>query len=300
MAIQEDDGLAVRDPEIRLVDVWHAILSHRIVLVAAAVLFGMLSVVIAYVSPEIYRAEVLLVAAPSLDGSQSSKLGGAVGNLASLVGGSLPDDAMRQEEALAVLRSRAFTVAFIKDENLLPVLFSKQWDQANARWVADAQPPTESDAYDLFDKEVRRIEEDVKTGLVRLVVEWKDPAEAARWANILVERLNQQMRLRAIEEAENNLGYLRKQAESVNAVELRQAIYRLIEIQLRQSMLATVQKQYVFKVVDPAVPSDIDKFVKPKRLFLVLSGLILGAIIGAIVSVALSRRSLKMRVARST
>jgi uncharacterized protein involved in exopolysaccharide biosynthesis len=170
------------------------------------------------------------------------------------------------------------------------MLFADRWDTASGKWKAEMKPPTQSDAYELFDKRVRIVDDDTESGLVRLAIEWTDPVLAARWANLLVDRLNELMRRRAIDEAERSLEYLRTQITEVSSIEVQQALYNLVESQLKQSMMANVQKQFAFKVIDPAVAPDRNKYIKPKRLFIVFSGLVLGAIVGAIISVLLPRR----------
>jgi uncharacterized protein involved in exopolysaccharide biosynthesis len=277
--------------EIRFLDLWRAVSGNRVVFAICVLVFAAASAVIAYTSPIVYRSDTTLMLATSLEGTGTSKLSGAVGSLASLVSGApISDDASRMEEALAVMRSRAFTLRFIEEEKLMPVLFADRWDAQAKRWLPDKRAPTASDAYNLFDKRVRRIEEDTGSGLVRLFVEWTDPELAARWANLLIDRLNEQMRQRAIKDAEQSLDYLNRQAPEISSVAVQQVLYGLVETQLKQSMLAHVQKQFVFKVLDPAVVSDPGRFVKPRRMYIIFSGLVLGGIVGVAVAFVLSRR----------
>lgn len=111
-------------------------------------------------------------------------------------------------------------------------------------------------ANELFDERVRSVSTDKKTGLVTLAIEWKDPVQAADWANELVRRVNRQRQLEAIEEAENSIRYLKEQLGRTNSVEVQQAIYRLIETQTKSIMVAKARKDYAFKIIDPAVPPE--------------------------------------------
>jgi LPS O-antigen subunit length determinant protein (WzzB/FepE family) len=114
-----------------------------------------------------------------------------------------------------------------------------------------------------------------------LQVEWTDREQAALWANELVRRLNAEMRQRALAKADASVGYLEKELSGTTAVASREAIGRLIEAQINQRMLANVQHEYAFRVVDKAMPPDARDFVRPKRLLM----LVVGALTGCILSV---------------
>jgi uncharacterized protein involved in exopolysaccharide biosynthesis len=138
-----------------------------------------------------------------------------------------------------------------------------------------------------FRDRILTVSEDRRTGLVRLNVEWSDPKAAAEWANELVERANGVTRAWAIDEAMESQKYLRAVLDRTNVLEVRQSINSLIEAELKKEMLATVRVQYSFRVVDQARPSDLDDFVRPRRLLLVMFGLIAGLAAGVVIALVL-------------
>src|SRR6185437_16075318 len=142
--------------------------------------------------------------------------------------------------------------------------------------------PTPYKAFRLFDKSIRSVTQDKKTGLVTLQIDWRDPAEAAAWANELVRRLNAEMRGRAIEQSTASLGYLESELNKTTVVGTRDAINRLMEAQIRQRMLANVIQQYAFRVVDRAMPADRDNPVWPRRTLLTAGGFLVGALLGIV------------------
>lgn len=238
----------------------------------------------------VYRASVLMVPANgdrnSMSGTMSSVMG-QVGGLASFAGIHAGGGDLGTEEALAVLRSRDFTGRFITDEQLMSVLFANKWDAANKKWkVAAIGQPTLSSAYKYFDR-IRSVSQDKRTGLITLQIDWKDRIAAAAWANELVQRLNAEMRARAIAQVSASLGYLEKELASTSIVEVREAINRLIEAQVKQRMLANVTQEYAFRIVDKAVAPDSNDTIKPNRVLLVVMGPLVGLGI-AIVLVLLS------------
>jgi uncharacterized protein involved in exopolysaccharide biosynthesis len=215
-----------------------------------------------------------------LGASLTSALG-ALGGLASVAGVTLGNANAETEEAIAVLQSRHFTEAFIEEMQLMPRIFADQWDAEKKQWrVPDDAKPTPSKTYRRFHRGIRSVLRDAKSGLVTMHIDWIDRHEAADWANMLVARLNAEMRGRAIENANASLGFLQKELEATAAIETREAINRLIEAQVRQRMLANVTSEYAFRVVDPALPPDRDDPIRPRKGLMVASGLALGWLVG--------------------
>jgi hypothetical protein len=284
------DGLVVMNDGIDLGVPAHILWrGRRWIIVGAA--FGLaMGVTLGLILPKTYRAEVVMVpAAFSPDSGLLSRLGGQLGGLASLAGVDLSGEASRKNEALALLKSRAFTQQFIETGEMMPVLFASRWQADSATWKPSRRgPPTADDAFVLFDKRIRRVSEARNTGLITLTIEWRDRELAAAWANRLVAEVNQLGRTRDIRESELSLQYLNRELAKANVVELRDAINRLIESQINKVMLANVREDYLFRVVDPAVASDADHFVRPKRVFLALFGILAGASLAAITLLCLA------------
>ncbi|MGE0114276.1 MAG: Wzz/FepE/Etk N-terminal domain-containing protein [Steroidobacteraceae bacterium] len=242
--------------------------------------------VAAFTITPVYRVTALLVPVSSERGSNGI-LGaalGQLGGLASLAGIGLKSGDSETEEALAVLRSRQFTESFIRDKQLMPVLFPKNWDSVSKKWkVANEDQPTSAKAYKYFNETIRAISQDKKTGLIALQIDWKDRNEAAVWANELVQRLNAEMRARAIAKADASVGFLQKELMSTSDVGTREAINRLIEAQIKQRMLANVTQEYAFRVVDKALAPDADDPIWPKKMLMIVFGPLFGLILGVVV-----------------
>jgi uncharacterized protein involved in exopolysaccharide biosynthesis len=117
--------------------------------------------------------------------------------------------------------------------------------------------------------------------LVTLVVEWRSPQLVAQWANGLIEMANERLRDEAISNANQSIEYLEKELAKTSVVELRQAIYQLIEQQVNNSMVANVQHDYAFHFIDKAVVPE--SRVSPKRTIMTIVGAVLGLFIGVVV-----------------
>jgi uncharacterized protein involved in exopolysaccharide biosynthesis len=202
-------------------------------------------------------------------------LGSSLSGLAALAGVTVGADS-KKSESIAVLQSEELTTAYIRQKNLLPILFFKNWDGAAKKWNVDdpKDAPTLWKANQYFKKNVRKISTDGKTGLLTLTITWRDAALAADWANGLVSMTNAYLRNKAITESERNIKYLYEEAGKSNVVEARQAIYAVLETEINKQMLARGTTEYAFKVLDPAVPPE--KASSPKKTVWILMGFVAG------------------------
>jgi len=279
------DTPATRD-QITLDAVFAAAWRRRWLMLACVVLATGLATAAAFIMKPKYLVEVVMIPVKADDArSALSSVVGQLGGLASLAGVALSGGG-NKDENIEYLRSHDFTARFIEEENLLPILFAKKWDAQNGRWnVEDPEDvPTISDGVRLLDR-IRTVQEERRTGLVTLSIKWRDRELAARWANLMVERVNRDLRARAIAEAQASIDYLNSELAKTGVVELRESLYRLYENQVKTIMFAKVRSQYAFKVIDPAYVPDADRFVQPRRLPMILIGA-LGGLLGGFVLVA--------------
>lgn len=253
---------------------------HILWVIAGTILGTAAFATVALLMKPVYRSTAVLISVSSergLGGSVGAALGSAGGGLAALAGLNISSEDSATKEALGVLRSRQFGEDFIRDLNLMPVLYPKQWDSANNRWRADIRhPPTINKAFNYFDKNIRTVIEDNKTGLISVQIDWRNPTVAAAWANEIVRRLNAQMRVRETTHAEASISFLEKELQNTSVLATREAIDRLLEAQEKQRMLANVTEQYSFRVVDPAIAADPDDPVRPPKFLLLVSGPLVG------------------------
>jgi uncharacterized protein involved in exopolysaccharide biosynthesis len=238
------------------------------------------AVSIALVLPPTFRAEAVLSPA-----NHDSAGAGGIGELisrysdvASLAGVSVPGGSGNESEAVATLSSRALLRAFIEESNLLPVLFPDAWDAATRSWKSD-DAPTVWHGIREFQSRIMNVATDRRTGLVTLTIDWRDGAVAAEWASQLIARTNETLRRRTIEEGQNSIEHLNVEVERTTEVQLRNALYRLIETQLWRVTMATVTREYAFRVIDPPMPP-AERF-RPRRAQIALTGLMLGLVLVA-------------------
>lgn len=270
--------------EIDLLEVIKLLWDQKLLILIITIMGAIAGAGYAFLSTPIYESKALL--APNKS-ERGASLPSGLDGLASLAGISIGTSA-DDTEALATLRSNAFIEDFIKENDLLPVLFADEWDAEASRWRANdpADWPNIEDGVELFNDEVRSVDEDVTTGMVTLTIRWSDPELAAEWVESLVQRVNERLRRRDLNTSSRRLGYLNDQLEKASLVELRQAISRLIENEIQTMMLAQAETEYAFKVIDP--PRVPNEHVAPQRALVVFGAVILGGALGVVVVITRS------------
>ncbi len=232
---------------------------------------GVLGLLLAGLITPRYASSVT-VAPVEPDGGQMLASNSVFGQLGSLVGFSGLSGGNFSRDAEGVLRSDSIIREFIDEGNLIPILFPDSWDD-------NVDPPGVSDAVSKFAKDVRGIDVDKATGLLKLTINWEDPVLSARWANRFIELTNEAVRERTLDETELSSKYLAEELEKAQSLELRNAIVQLMETNVRTAMLANTREQFAFNVIDPAFPADEDDYAWPnKKLLAVLGGVLGGGV----------------------
>ena len=253
--------------ELSLVELIRVLAAYRYTVIGVAITCIVVATLAAFLATPIYRAEIQFSPVDDNNSSESltTLLPGALrsANLG-LFGGS----SRRAEiaEGVATLKSPQFTIEFITENDLMPVLFAGRWDAETLDWAVDdpEDVPTLIDGYAFFNNEIRSVVEG-DDGIITLAIEWRDPDISAGWANKLIAKLNLRLRTRAIDEANQTIEYLEEELKKTNVVEIQQAIYSMMENQIKIGTIANVREEFAFKVISPAIPTDADRFVKPRR-----------------------------------
>jgi len=255
LLMQEPPASTDRGDGLRLFEPLEALWTAKWLIIGVTALFAGLSLAYALVATEWYRAETLLMPAARRSTQGLSEQLADLSSLVSLAGINI-GSGNSAAEPLAVLTSHDLTARFVEEKNLLPVFFAEKWDAKTGRWKSgDPRDwPDVRDAVRYFESHIRGTQEDKKTGLVTLSVEWTDPKLAAEWANALVERANERMRQRALADAESNVAYLQRELAGTSLVPLQQSVGRLLENELQTVMIARGSKEFAFRVIDRATP----------------------------------------------
>ncbi|HFQ5336251.1 TPA: Wzz/FepE/Etk N-terminal domain-containing protein [Vibrio vulnificus] len=287
--------------DIDLRELFKALWKGKWIIIATTFAFAVGSVLYALSLPNIYKADALLAPAESSGSGGLSKMAGQLGGLAALAGVNLgASESSQTDLAVQVMRSRQFVEAFInKHELLVPLMAAKDWDLTNNKLVLDEElynpntgewlrepdglrgsTPTAQEAFEVFNKETLSISQNKESGLYTLSVKHYSPYIAQQWVNWLIEDINKVMRARTIAETSQNLDYLNTQLQKTAVADMQSTFYKLIEEQTKSLMLAEVQEEFIFKVVDPAVIPELKD--SPKRMIICIVIILLGGLISIV------------------
>ena len=254
--------------EIDLVAILGILWRYKIFIAAVSLLIGLLAAYVALTATEIYRAEIILSDAHDNTAGASKLLSGSLGGLASLAGfGNLGNNDLSQE-GQATLNSYRLPAEFIRRNGLVDELMAGTGENASV-WYATKR----------FRETILSVDQDKLTGITTVGIEWKNPAVAARWANQYVAMANELIRARAVRVSSRNIAYLKAQLDQTKVLEMQQVLYDLIENETKTLMLANGREEYAFTIIDPAVAPE--QRIRPKRTLLVLTGLVLGGVLGS-------------------
>jgi LPS O-antigen subunit length determinant protein (WzzB/FepE family) len=270
-------------PQISLLAIWRFLWLNVYLIGFCFLACAAAATAVSYLVTPRYRADVSF--APITDAPNFGQIAGELGSLAAIAGINV-GGSRKSEEALEYLRSRGFTAAFIQSHSLLPILYASKWDAQRGQWRAE--PPTLAMAVKRFSEKVRQISEDRRTGIVTLSIIWSDRVVAAQWANALVIEADDALRKRGIAELGRSIQYLQEEAAQSSNIEIRSAVYKVMESELKDQMLARTRDSYAFAVLDPAVPPDLTDKDSPIRILYVTFGGVFGLLLGS--AWALGRR----------
>lgn len=272
--LRTDDHLPEQVEQVNIVVLGQILWRGKWPIIVTTIIFAVLAIVFSLNATKWYRAETLLVAVEDNSAGATPQFGNLSG-LASLAGISIRSGDS-SVEPIAVLQSREFIRDFIHHLNLAPVFE----ESAAASWYQDSSEYDLRDAVEFFQENVLRVHLDDNSGLVTVTIEWIDPAVAAEWANLLVMRLNNRLRERSLREAELNISFLREELVGANVIVLQQSIARLLEVEMQKAMLARVNEEFAFRVIDTAEAPK--RRFWPKRTQIVMLAVVIGALLSSL------------------
>ncbi len=278
-------------------------------LISAITIFVSISITaFSFFIPNTYSSSALL--APSdPNESLTSKLG-SYSALAGMAGVTFPDQ-MGDSSVEAIERISSFDFFsnhFLPNINLEDLMAVKRWmpeennliydnkdfDPINKKWVRKvsfpySQKPSNQEAYDAY-LNILTVNQDNLTKYVTVSIEHKSPFIAKDWVEMIVLNINESMREREKRNASNSIVFLKNNLQETNLNEIKDVISQLLETQMRTLMLASANKDYIFKTVDS--PLVEEKKTSPQRAFIAITSIFIGFILSILISfIRLSRKS---------
>ncbi|TVP52982.1 MAG: LPS O-antigen length regulator [Halomonadaceae bacterium] len=299
------------DDEIDLIELFRALWAGKWWISGVTLVAAVAGIFYALAQPDEYTASTLL--APVSDGGSGgmAAMASQYGGLASLAGVNLGGgEAGKRQITMATLKSRRFLTEFIQRHDLkVPLLASKGWDMANQQWLIDPErydrenntwlaqdgangdpEPSDWQALKAF-QGMFSVAEDRDSGMVTLTLQSRSPEAAQQWLTWLVQDINNTLKAQQMAETRRNVAYLEQQLESTSVSGMRQVFFSLIEEQSKTLMLAELDAEFAFKVIDPPVVPE--ERSAPNRALIVILAVMLGGMLSTfavLVAYALRQR----------
>lgn len=227
--IQDDD-------EIDLYELWQTIWKKRKFIAIFCTVIVVLSIIISLLMTNIYRSEATLIPISSSSGGLSAYAG-----LAAMAGIGVPSANDDTTKIKAVLNSRTLKLAVIKELNLVKILNEGK------------EIPKKRDPYlytlDMFDKGIYSVNDDKKTSLITIDIDYKDPKLAQKIGYSVISNLQKILNSKSLTVAKFNRIFLEEQ------VKLQQQ-----KMDILQQQLAKYQKSTKIIAPDAQVKGLMDMY----------------------------------------
>ena len=293
--MEEDRKLDYEEDEIDLYELWQVLVKYKRLILRITLGLTFLVAIYSLSITNIYRSHAVILPVGEKQGGISSYLSrfGGVAGISVPTGGS-------GIEIMALLKSEILKAEVIKQYNLLPVLLYNQWDKEKKTWkkpgllatlMAKAKKSImaffqrssadeEKDSIPTISDGIRAMEgiltvsEDRKLGTINLYVEYPDPEIAAEIIDYIIKTLRDHMSKEAIRIAQENKKILERELTRTSDPTIQQKLYALLASQVETSVMAKVNENFSFKVIDP--PRVPDRKYKPKRSLMVAVAFVTG------------------------
>ena len=301
-----DDKKLFENDEINLYELFKTFWDSKWLISSITIVSCIFIVLYSLSIPNVYRSSALVIPAQSQGSSMSGSLSG-LGGLASMAGISIPSgNSNNKEEAIAVLTSHQFLEDFIiNNDILLTLMASKGWDAKknelilnskiydikNKKWAGKTNtPPSIQEAVRSF-RQIYIVSENKKNGFVTISIDFYSPYVSKQWIDLIIENINETMRVQAVRMATSSLNYLNEQISKTNISEIKIVLSELAKSETQKIMLSKSSPEYVFKTIDKAFAPEIK--ISPRRSVICIIGALVGFSLSLLISILLRLRKEK-------
>jgi uncharacterized protein involved in exopolysaccharide biosynthesis len=274
-------------------------------------LFALLSIVIALMLPNYYKASATVFVKPRSGGGGIVEMASRFSGLAGLAGidiGSANEALSARDLVIARMNSLDFYEQYIYEAVLVELMAYKNWDApagkdsfdksvylvSEERWIRDVSypqtvKPSAQESHEAFMDDYFRVRSDAETGFLIITVEHQSPVIARKWVDLVLMSLTESLRARDVEEAQRAIYFLNEERGKTSLVAMEDTFSQLIEEQTKTIMLANATQNYVFDIIQPAfVPEEKSR---PFRALICITVTFFGVVV-AVMTALWKRRDL--------
>jgi LPS O-antigen subunit length determinant protein (WzzB/FepE family) len=258
-----------RDDTVDIKVLLNILWNRKSIITAITSVIGVISVIYALSIPNIYESKVVL--APST-GSESNNMNfsGTTGALARIAGIDLGGGSATGPSitlAIEKITSRKFSKDFIINNSYQPeLLASEGWDRSSNNILYNSTYnvlkdelsyiPSDTDLYKGYMDRVS-IVFDKRTKFTHITFKHHSPFFAKELLDNLVLTINEDIKNVELQTANDSITFLENQIAKTNVSDLKFIFSKLIEKNIKTILLAEVNPEFVFTVLDPAYIPDL-------------------------------------------
>ncbi len=263
------------EDEINLLDYWRVIWKRKVLIISVIFLTTLISTIFSLYATEIFQTTAIISPVrEDKGGGGMSLLSQQFGGLGNIAGISLPSS-KSAAEIINLLKSNMIREKMIEKYNLLPVLFSENWDKEKKEWVN--KPPTMWDGIRALNS-IINVNNNVKADTITVSAEFHDPEITVVLVDNLLSTLTEHMSRESKKSALIKRKYLEEQLRSTSDPLIRQKIYNLISQQVETAMMSEMNEFFAYKIIDP--PRVPDMRIRPNRRNILVISFIASSFMG--------------------
>lgn len=277
-----------------LIDLFNLLYGKKFIVLAFSFFITLCGAIYSLNATPYYASKIIFTAPPEnlMGGTMgAADILGGVGSVLGVGGKTSP----MTSYALSTLESREFLTKFFLKYDLMPHLLPQYWDAKTKIWrpiersllgktkdmllgeepnfIENEEEKRAELAFKEF-KDRMSINVDKTSDIITLNLEWTNPILASKWANQMLAMLNETMRARTIAQSQERVEFLQNEIDSTKIANVRSILYSMMENELKTSMLANVQKDYSFTIIDSAYPTS--RPYRPRKIVILMLSMISG------------------------
>lgn len=249
--------------------------KYKIILITS--FFSLITVFYAINLPNIYISKAVL--SPSSQTANESISLGSYSRLAGLAGIKTQNgNTFTTDEALERIKSYDFFANYflpkINSKNLYDV---KSWNRNSDKFFYNNEDlPTKQKLHSEYLK-ILSYSRNQDSGFVTVSIKHQSPYIAKKWVLLIIDQINLSMLAIDRKTSEKAISFLNDQAQTAKLTELKEVISQLLMTQMQTLMMASIDEEYIFKIISSPVASE-NRF-QPNRKLIVILGFISGLFI---------------------
>lgn len=277
--------------DLEFVDIVLIILKKKLFIFLSTLFFICLGFVYAFSVDEVYQSSTRFIAKEN-NNSISSALDSlpTLSAISGLGGSSTSKNTIIAEE---LITSKEFVIDMLVDNDLLNYFYAfKSWDKKNNKVIFDDSLLINKENFikNLNEIETRIVADEIfssyldlinlkknKNGVYTVTFDYYSPYFAKQFLEILLQSINEQIRINDLSKSEKAINFLNQQLETSSNNFIKESVGRLIEANLNIKMMAVISVDgYVFDFLEK--PSLNGKKVYPSKRQIILLSLLIGFI----------------------